>query len=93
MIISNYRTDTGALRFFPRLPSAHRHSAHSFPCSGFLLFLLVLFAVSSLPPSEEGSSALETLCVGLTVGSLRCSGCFDDYWGHLDQLKGRLTIL
>lgn len=42
--------------------------------------------VFPLPPGEEGSSALETLCVGLAVGSLRCSGRFNNYWGHLDQL-------
>lgn len=39
-----------------------------------------------LPPGEKRSSTLETLCVGLAVGSLRCSGCFNNYWGHLDQL-------
>lgn len=66
---------------------------HSFPRPGFLLFLLFLFAALFLPPGEEGSSALETLCVGLTIGSLRCSGCFDNYWGHLDQLQGCFTIL
>lgn len=67
------------------LPSAHGHA-------GFLLFVL-LFAALFLPPGEEGSSALETLCVGLTVGSLRRSGCFHDYWGHLDQLEGCFAIL
>lgn len=64
-----------------------------FPRSGFLLFLLFLFFELFLPPGEEGSSALETLCVGLTVGSLGCSGCFDDYRGHLDQLQGCFTVL
>lgn len=51
--------------------------------SGAALFFLC-FRFLLLPPSEEGSSALETLCVGLTVGSLRCSGCFNNNWGHLD---------
>lgn len=37
-----------------------------------------------LPPGEEGSSALETLRVGLAVGSLRRSGRLHNYWGHLD---------
>lgn len=45
----------------------------------------VLWAFT-LPPGEKGSSALETLCVGLAVSSLRCSGCFNNYWGHLDEL-------
>lgn len=63
-------------------------------CSGFLLFLLLLlFRECFLPPGEEGSSALETLCIGLAVGSLRCSGCLDNYWGHLDQLQGGFCIL
>lgn len=66
---------------------------HSFSCSGFLLFLLFLLIEFFLPPGEEGPSALETLCVGLAVGSLRCSGCFDDYRGHLDQLQGCFTVL
>lgn len=66
---------------------------HSFSCSGFLLFLLFLLIEFFLPPGEEGSPALETLCVGLAVGSLRCSGCFDDYRGHLDQLQGCFTVL
>lgn len=59
--------------------------------SSFLLFLL--FTVRLLPPGEEGSSALETLRVGLTVGSLGCSGCFNNYRGHLDELQGRFPIL
>lgn len=72
------------------------HHTPSFcPCSCFLLFLLLLLLVTVmfLPPGEEGSSALETLCVRLTVGSLRCPGCFHNYWGHLDQLQGGFTVL
>lgn len=46
----------------------------------------------SLPPGEEWPSALETLCVGLTVGSLGRSGCFHDDRGHLDQLQGGFTV-
>lgn len=45
-----------------------------------------VFWAFTLPPGEKGSSALETLCVGLAVSSLRCSGCFNNYWGHLDKL-------
>lgn len=45
-----------------------------------------VFGAFTLPPGEKGSSALETLCVGLAVGSLGCSGCFNNYWGHLDKL-------
>lgn len=67
------------------LPSTHGHA-------GFLLFVLLL-AAPFLPPGEEGSSALETLCVGLTVSSLRRSGCFHNYWRHLDQLERCFAIL
>lgn len=52
----------------------------AFPAGPPLLWGLLL------PPGEKRSSTLETLCVGLTVGSLRCSGCLNNYWGHLDQL-------
>lgn len=47
---------------------------------------------SCLPPGEEWPSTLETLRV-LAVGSLRRSGCFYDYRGHLDQLQGGFTVL
>lgn len=50
------------------------------------------FRVPALPPGEEGSSALETLCVGLVAGSLGGSGCFNNYRGHLDELQGRFGI-
>lgn len=66
---------------------------HSFPLFCFLLLLLWLLTAPGLPPGEEGSSALETLCVGLTVSSLRRSGCLNDYGGHLNQLEGRFTVL
>lgn len=49
-------------------------------------------SASFLPPGEEGSPALETLRVRLTVCSLRSSGCFNNYWRHLDQLEGCFTI-
>lgn len=45
-----------------------------------------VFWAFTLPPGEKGSSALETLCVGLAVSSLRCSGCFNNNWRHLDKL-------
>lgn len=83
-ITSNSRTKIWALRFHLLL--------HSYT-SSFLLLFLFCTATPSLPPGEEWSSALETLRVGFTVCSLRCSGCFNDYWWHLDQLKGRFTIL
>lgn len=83
MIISISWTETGVLSSID--------TPCSFSFSVFLLFLLFIEFI--LPPGEEGSSALETLCVGLTVGSLGCSGCFDDYWGHLDQLQGCFSIL
>lgn len=83
MIISISWTETGVLSSID--------TPRSFSFSVFLLFLLFIEFI--LPPGEEGSSALETLCVGLTVGSLGCSGCFDDYWGHLDQLQWCFSIL
>lgn len=64
-----------------------------FSCSSFLLPPPTCEGVFfSLPPGEEWPSALETLCVGLTVGSLGRSGCFHNYRGHLDQLQGGFTI-
>ena len=92
MIISIFRTKTCTLRFCP-IFHLHIYNPRSFPGSDFLLSLLFILIASLLPPGEEGSSALETLCVGLTVGSLRCSGCLDNYWGHLDQLQGCFTVL
>lgn len=65
-------------------------SEFSFMCTQMLLTpfqlpaVLPLLPPPLLPPGEEGSSALETLRVRLAVCSLRCSGCFNDYWGHLD---------
>lgn len=94
MVISISGTRHWCSQILPSLPSAHINTSHSlFPRSGFLLFLFFLFGELFLPPGEEGSSALEALCVGLTVGSLRCSGCFDNYWRHLDQLQGCFTVL
>lgn len=57
-------------------PSVHRQAS------------LQQSATPVLPPGEEGFSALETLRVGFTVGSLGGSSCFDDNRGHLDQLEG-----
>lgn len=87
-IITSISRKKNTLRFCPVF-----HPHIDSPRSGFLLFLLFLFTALLLPPGKEGSSALETLCVGLTVGSLRCSGCFDDYRGHLDQLQRCFTVL
>lgn len=52
-----------------------------------------LSAAPVLPPGEEGFSALETLRVGLSVGSLGRPSRLNNNWWHLDQLEGRFTVL
>lgn len=88
MVIS--LADAGTLTFCPIL---HQRFLHLFSAPASCCSSSSSSQSFDLPPGEEGSSALETLCVGLTVGSLRCSGCFDDHWGHLDQLQRGFSIL
>lgn len=90
MIISTSRTKKLHSQI---LPVFRPHSSLSFLALASCCSSSSSCIESFLPPGEEGSSALETLCVWLTVGSLRCSGCFDDYRGHLDQLQGCFTVL